>query len=168
MRSRTRRRRVSDSGARLIQEVFLALVIAISDGDTLTVLNTAHEQVKIRLAEIDAPERRQAFGQRSKESLSDLCYQVRAEIRPISIDRYGRTIAQVTCNGVDANAEQIKRGMAWVYRAYSNNPQLLQWEGEAKADMRGLWIDPNPTPPWEFRKVKQNSSLSVYSRAIDR
>ncbi len=91
---------------------FLATVVGIADGDTLTVLNNERQEIKIRLAEIDAPEKHQAFGTRSKQSLSDLCFGKQAEIIPQVKDRYKRTVARVKCSGVDANTEQVKRGMA--------------------------------------------------------
>lgn len=103
----------------MLVAAFLATVIGISDGDTLTVLDEDKQQVKIRLAEIDAPEKKQPFGTKSKQSLSDLCFGKQAEIIPQVKDRYKRTVARVRCAGVDANAEQVNRGMAWVYRQYA-------------------------------------------------
>lgn len=127
------------------------LVVAISDGDTIKARCNG-EQVNIRLAEIDAPEKAQPFGQRSKQSLSDLCYQQQATIKPQAADRYGRTVARVTCNGIDANAFQVERGMAWVYRQYSRDPALFALERVARASAVGLWADPAPTPPWDWRR----------------
>ena len=89
---------------------FSGKVVGIADGDTLTVLNENKQQVKIRLAEIDAPESKQPFGARSKQSLSELCFGKRAEVTPRATDRYKRTVARVKCAGVDANAEQVNRG----------------------------------------------------------
>lgn len=134
--------------------VILALVAGISDGDTMTVVSN-NEQIKIRLAEIDAPEKRQAFGQRSKQSLSDLCYMVEAKISPLTKDRYGRTVAHIECNNTDASRHQISTGMAWAYRKYLKDKSLLDVEAEAKAARRGLWSDPDPIPPWEWRHRKQ-------------
>jgi endonuclease YncB( thermonuclease family) len=131
----------------------ICLIIAISDGDTIKA-RCAEETIKIRLAEIDAPEKRQPFGQRSKQSLSDLCYLRQAKITPQTTDRYGRTVAHVACDGTNASTEQVRRGMAWVYRKYSNSPALLNIEAEAKAGGVGLWVDPEPVPPWEWRKWK--------------
>lgn len=96
----------------MLLAAFLATVIGISDSDTLTILNENKQQIKIRLAEIDAPEKRQPFGTRSKQSLSELCFGKQAEIKPRVKDRYGRTVARVSCAGVDVNAEQVYRGMA--------------------------------------------------------
>lgn len=75
-----------------------------------------------------------------------------AVLKVVDIDRYGRTVARVTCNDVDANAEQIRRGMAWVYTRYAKDPTLPILEAEARAAARGLWSDPSPTPPWRWRR----------------
>lgn len=80
-----------------------------------------YQQVKVRLAEIDAPESGQPFGQRSKRSLSDLCFQVNATITPTAHDGYGRTVSRVECRGRDANLEQVKAGMAWAYTKYQTD-----------------------------------------------
>ena len=138
----------------MLREAFVALVIAISDGDTLTVLHD-QQQVKIRLAEIDAPERRQPFGTRSRQALAELCFKVQATIRPAAKDRYGRTVAKVECQGQDAGAAQVREGMAWVYRAYApKGSPLIAIEAEAQGARRGLWADPAPVPPWDWRKQK--------------
>ena len=126
--------------------------MGIADGDTLTVLTAARQQHKIRLAEIDAPEKTSPFGTKSKQSLSDLCFGKEAEVRPRAKDRYKRTVARVTCAGIDANAEQVNRGMAWVYRRYAKDHDLYVLEHGAKAGKRGLWADSSPTPPWQWRK----------------
>ena len=131
---------------------FTGKVVGIADGDTLTVLTATKQQHKIRLAEIDAPEKHQAFGTKSKQSLSDLCFGKEAEITPRVKDRYQRIVARVKCAGVDANAEQVNRGMAWVYRRYAKDHDLYVLEHGAKVEKRGLWADSSPTPPWHWRK----------------
>lgn len=130
----------------------LCLVVGITDGDTLKA-RCGGQQITVRLAEIDAPEKRQPWGQRSKQNLSQLCYMQQAEIKIQDRDRYGRTVARVICSGRDANAEQVRAGMAWVYRKYSKDQSLIAIEAEAKEAKRGLWSDPSPTPPWEWRKL---------------
>lgn len=130
-----------------------APVVGISDGDTLTVLDD-RRQVKIRLANIDAPEKAQPFGQRSKESLSNLCYRKDANYQVQDIDRYGRTVAVVTCAGVEANRAQVERGMAWVYPKYNKDRSLPAVEAAARTASLGLWRDPSPIPPWDFRRNK--------------
>jgi endonuclease YncB( thermonuclease family) len=131
---------------------FSGKVVGIADGDTLTVLTASKKQHKIRLAEIDAPEKHQPFGTKSKESLSDLCFGKEAEVTPLVKDRYQRIVARVKCAGTNVNAEQVNRGMAWVYRRYAKDHDLYVLEHGAKADKRGLWADSSPTPPWQWRK----------------
>lgn len=136
-------------------EALLCLVVAIADGDTLTArcgTAGAYNQLKVRLAEIDAPEKGQAFGQRSKQHLSNQCFGVVANIKPITHDRYGRTVARVECNGKDANAEQIKAGMAWAYTKYLTDPEIKSLETIARESGVGLWDEDDPTPPWVFRR----------------
>lgn len=129
-------------------------VVAVADGDTLTVLDAGRRQHRIRLAEIDAPEKRQAFGQRAKQSLSAICYGKEAVVDVGDIDRYGRAVGRVSCDGIDANLEQVRRGLAWAYRRYRPSARILQAEASARQARVGLWRDANPTPPWEFRRGK--------------
>lgn len=127
------------------------MVIGISDGDTVTVLNDQKNPVKIRLTEIDAPEKSQAFGEKSKQSLSEICFKKSVVVEDKGADRYKRTLGRITCDGIDANAEQVKRGMAWAYRQYLTDPTIAELEATAKEIKTGLWSDENPVPPWEFR-----------------
>lgn len=135
-------------------EEIIGSVVGVADGDTLTILVNEHEQIKVRLAEIDAPEKAQPFGQRSKQSLSDLCFGKDAVLQKTDTDRYGRTVAKVHCAGIDANAKQIRVGLAWAYRKYLHDQSFLNLESEARTAKRGLWIDSDPVPPWEYRKLK--------------
>jgi endonuclease YncB( thermonuclease family) len=131
-------------------------VIGVSDGDTITILDASKTQVRIRLAAIDAPEKAQPFGQRSKERLSDICYDKQAMIVVVDTDRYGRTVGEVFCGGTNANETMIKSGMAWVYRKYDKGyTHLYAFEDEAKGTKRGLWVDPNPVAPWDWRKAQR-------------
>jgi micrococcal nuclease len=134
----------------IIAAAFLASVIGISDGDTLTVLHE-RQPIKIRIAEIDAPEKKQPFGTRSKQSLSDLCFGKQAEVTPQKKDRYGRTIARVKCDGNDVSVHQVQAGMAWVYDRYATDRSLYLLQDLARAGGLGLWADPQPVPPWEWR-----------------
>ena len=132
-------------------------VVGIADGDTLTLLDAGNMQFKIRLAAIDAPEKAQAFGQRGKEQLSEICFGKQASVNVVDTDRYGRTVGEVVCDGTNANEAMIKSGLAWVYRKYAKGyGHLYAFEDEAKTTKRGLWADPNPTAPWEWRKAKRN------------
>ena len=129
-------------------------VVAVQDGDTLTVL-VGRKQVRVRLVDIDAPERKQPFGTRSRQSLSEICAGKPATVDDRGKDRYGRTIGQVRCAGVDANAEQVRRGMAWVYVRYApKDSPLYAMQSEAQNSRRGLWQDARPVPPWEWRHSK--------------
>lgn len=130
-------------------------VVGVADGDTLTVLVAGNEPHRIRLAEIDAPEKAQPFGQRSKQSLSALCFARQARVQVQDHDRYGRIVGRVICDGVDANAAQVERGMAWVYDRYAHDPRLYRLQSAAQAAKRGLWADPKPIPPWEWRRHKK-------------
>ena len=133
-------------------ETLTGRVVAISDGDTITVL-VERRQLTVYLADIDAPESKQAFGTRSKQALSDLCLRKDARLETQGKDRYGRTIATVHCAGRNANAEQVWQGMAWVFdRSAKPDSPLYVFQEQAKAARRGLWSDPRPTPPWEWRK----------------
>lgn len=136
-----------------LSSAVLCLVIAISDGDTLKA-RCNNEPVIIRLAEIDAPEERQAFGKESTESLRRLCLNKKATINAETVDRYGRTVARVNCGGTDASAEQVKRGMAWVFDRFATDQELYALQNDARTKKRGLWRAKSPTPPWEWRKNK--------------
>lgn len=126
--------------------------MSVHDGDTLTVL-VERRQVKVRLADIDAPELRQPYGGHSKRSLSELCFGKSATLDVRNRDRYGRAIATVTCAGTNANAEQVRRGYAWTYTRYARaDSPLFRIEHEARATRRGLWADPAPVPPWNWRR----------------
>ena len=127
-------------------------VVGVSDGDTITVLTLSKERLRIRLAEIDAPESSQAFGARSKQSLSSVCFGKTATFSRASFDRYGRVVSRVHCNGVDAQAHQVRNGMAWVYDQYVQDHGLYRLQREAQRASVGLWSDPHPVPPWKFRR----------------
>ena len=107
------------------------------------------------MAEIDAPERHQPFGTRSREHLASMCFNQHAEVRPIAADgrrdKYGRTVAHVNCNGIDANTEQVRTGMAWVFDRYVTDRSLYALQNEARAAQVGLWADKAPTAPWTWR-----------------
>ena len=135
---------------------FTAKAIAVLDGDTVMV-KRANGLVKIRLAEIDAPERAQAFGETSKRSLADMVLNKQVKIVSQAIDQYGRMVAHLNVNGLDVNAEQIRRGMAWEYSNYHSNHALIALQEEARQVPRGLWALNTPTPPWEWRKAHPNT-----------
>jgi len=139
----------------MIEAALFCLVVGISDGDTLKVRCPDQPQIAVRLAEIDAPEKAQPFGQRSKALLSALCFRKQAEVRPSTRDRYGRIVARVTCAGTDANAAMVRAGMAWAYARYLTDPTIQAMEIAARRERLGLWADAHPVPPWEWRKAKE-------------
>ena len=133
----------------------LCLIVAIADGDTLTARcgePGAYQQVKVRLAEIDAPEKAQPFGNRSRQSLAQLCHQQEATIRTEKRDRYGRSVARVECQGRDASAHQVATGMAWAFTRYLTDPEIKRLQDAARAAGLGLWADQEPVAPWEWRR----------------
>jgi endonuclease YncB( thermonuclease family) len=131
-------------------------VVAVSDGDTLTLL-VEKMQVRVRLAEIDAPEKSQPFSSRSRQSLHALCHGKMAKVQNNGKDRYSRVIGHVTCDTTDANTEQIRRGMAWVYDRYARpNSPLYALQEHAQKSKVGLWIDAQPVPPWVWRRSKRH------------
>jgi endonuclease YncB( thermonuclease family) len=127
-------------------------IVGVSDGDTLTLLDSSKTQHKIRLAQIDAPEKSQDFGSVSKKNLSDICFGKSAVANIETIDKYGRLVAVVFCDGIEANLEQTKSGNAWVYTQYAKDKKYFEAQISAKESKLGLWIQDNPTPPWEYRK----------------
>jgi micrococcal nuclease len=135
---------------------FTGRVVGVADGDSITVLHD-REQVKVRLVDIDAPEKAQPFGNRSKQALEALVKGREVKVVERGKDRYERTLARIYHGDLDVNAEQVRQGMAWVFRRYSFDTGLYAIEAEAKEQQRGLWRDPNPMPPWEWRKAKKAS-----------
>lgn len=131
---------------------FAGRVVGIADGDTLTVLDADNVQHKIRLAEIDAPEKKQAWGERAKQSLSDLCFNASAVVAVATTDRYGRSIARVSCHGTDASLYQVRAGLAWAYTQYLTDPAIAEAAAAAREAGAGLWVDVDPVPPWLYRK----------------
>ena len=137
-------------------EEFVTKVIAVLDGDTVLV-RRAHGVLKIRLADIDAPEKAQPFGASSQRSLSGMVLGKQVQVVSQATDQYGRMVAHLGVGGLDVNTEQIRRGMAWEYSFHHSNPGLIALEAEARQAPRGLWAMSSPTPPWEWRKQHPNA-----------
>ncbi|WP_342129794.1 thermonuclease family protein [Hydrogenophaga sp. OTU3427] len=133
-------------------------VVAVSDGDTVTVLDRDQNRYKVRLQGIDAPEKRQPFGQRSKEHLSKLVFARNVFVEYNKRDRYGRIVGRVVLDGIDANLQQLHAGMAWHYKEYEREQPVAERteysraERVARQNRNGLWVDVAPVPPWEFRR----------------
>jgi len=138
-------------------ETLTGCVVAIADGDTLTLLTPDRRQVKVRLHGIDTPEARQPFGNRARQALADMAFQKPARVEVQETDRYGRTVGRVYVGAVDVNAELVRQGMAWVYVRYNRDPALPVLEAEARATRRGLWADPRPVPPWDWRRQQRRN-----------
>ena len=131
-------------------------IIHISDGDTVHLLTDNKEKIKIRLNDIDAPESKQAFGNKSKENLKKYIYQKNVVVEYKNKDKYKRVLGTIYYQNRDINLQQVKDGYAWVYKKYSKNHNYFKAEKEAKSKKLGLWSDKNPIEPWEFRKNKKN------------
>lgn len=132
-------------------------VVRILDGDTIETLSASGQSVRIRLAGIDAPEKNQPFGQRSRQALSALLAQKAVQITGDKNDQYGRLLGTVWMEGTDVNALQVKNGMAWAYRYHGRaiNPQYEQLENMAKGNSIGLWSVPGQTEPWRWRQASK-------------
>lgn len=151
-----------------MEALLLCVVVAITDGDTLRARCGDAPELTIRLAEIDAPEKRQAFGERSRQHLAGLCFKKPAEVETKGKDRFGRTVARVRCEGTDANAEQVRAGMAWAFIKYLKDPEIKSLESEARGEHRGLWSDAAPVAPWQWRKgSRDNAAIQPPASAIE-
>lgn len=130
---------------------FTGQVVAVLDGDTIEVL-VNRQAVRVRLVQIDAPEKGQPYGSRAKQALASLAFRQAATVTEAGRDRYGRVLGTVHVAGVNVNAAMVRQGMAWVYRRYATDPALYQAEDAARAARRGLWADPSPAQPWTYRR----------------
>jgi endonuclease YncB( thermonuclease family) len=131
-------------------------IVAIADGDTLTLLTAEQHQVHIRLAGIDPPESRQPYGTRARQELAALAFKKDARIAVQDTNRYGRTVGMVFVGEVDINAEMVRRGAVWVYVRYNRDPNLSLLQVEARQARLDLWALPEPerTPPWIWRRER--------------
>lgn len=132
-------------------EQFYARVIAVLDGDTVMVRRNSGPPVKVRLAEIDAPEKAQQGGMDSRKSLSDLVLRQQVSVNTQAVDHYGRLVAHLALDGKSVNEEQVRSGMAWEYSNYHSNKSYIALQNEAQQARRGLWSQANPLPPWQWR-----------------
>jgi len=139
----------------------LCLVVSISAGDTLTArcgAPGAWQRERVRIAAIDAPESRQAFGQRARQNLARLCFRQEARLYRLGHDSYGRTLARVRCQGEDVATTQVRAGLAWVYTPHAARyPDLAALQAQARASRRGLWVLPRPLAPWDYRRQYQRT-----------
>ena len=137
-------------------------VVGISDGDTFTLLTADKQQVKVRLAEIDAPESGQPYGDKSKQTLSGLIFSKDVRVVVQTTDRYGRTVGRPYVGDLDVCAEMVRVGAAWAYREYLRDRSLLTIESDAKAGKRGIWglSEAQNVPPWEWRRSGGQNAIS--------
>lgn len=153
-------------------DVIQGRVVGLADGDTITVLDASKSQHRIRLQGIDAPESRQAFGARSRQHLSDLVFNKEVSVEWEKRDRYGRVLGKVLVGGRDACLAQVQAGMAWHYKYYQDeqSPEdrrlYAEAEREAREARRGLWSDPDPVPPWDFRRGGREPSRQSPTQAV--
>ena len=139
-------------------------IVSVADGDTVTLLDANLRQHKIRLSGIDAPEKRQPFGNRSRLHLGALVFGKQVTADCPKKDRYKRAVCRLEVDGVDANLAQIEAGMAWHYKAYAREQspadrwRYTKTEDRARQARQGLWADRAPVAPWDFRKARKTSA----------
>lgn len=135
-------------------------IVGVTDGDTVDLLTDELVQQRIRLRGIDAPEKRQAFGNRSKQTLSALVFGLRVTVAYSKVDRHKRWVGRITADGVDVSRAMVEQGMAWHYAFYGSEQPVDERVGDAEAEQaarlerRGLWAGEAPVPPWNFRRMR--------------
>ena len=140
----------------LFSAEIIGKVVGVSDGDTITVLDEMDKgKFRIRLDKIDAPEKKQAFGNKAKQYLSSLIFGKQVSVRFKEIDRYGRVLGVIYCDGAEINLVMVQNGYAWHYSYYDKAPAYIQPEKQARTDKKGLWAEPNPINPYQFRKSQK-------------
>jgi len=133
-------------------EDFSGKVIAVMDGDTLLVLRVGHP-VKIRLAEVDAPEKAQPYGGDSQKSLAEMTLGKQVQVASRAVDSYGRLVATLHVGEVNVNHAQVQRGLAWEYSRFHSNRELVSLQREAQQAKRGLWAEDGAVEPSQWRKL---------------
>ena len=136
-------------------------MVKVADGDTATILDASNRQHKIRFHGIDAPEKSQAFGKAAAKHLASLIAGREVVVKVQDVDQYGRTVGKVFADGRDINLEMIRAGYAWHYRRFDKSPSYAAAESEARSAKRGLWSDPHPINPAEFRRGGKAHSASA-------
>ncbi|MFB6349973.1 thermonuclease family protein [Moraxella sp. ZJ142] len=130
-------------------------IVGITDGDTATCLTASNERIKIRFANIDAPESKQAFGTKSKQVLSDLIFNKEVDLKIDTVDRYGRSVAEVFVDDMNVNKHMVKMGWAWAYKEYLKDPHYLELQEKAQEFKEGLWIDKTAVYPQDWRRQQK-------------
>ena len=167
-------------------EIFSARVIVVMDGDTVMVLREGgseiagsppasslrgsrerghyRQKIKVRLANVDAPEEDQPFGKESRDSMLQMVGKKQVQIESLATDQYGRTIGLIMVDGLDVSQEQVKRGMAWEYSLRHENRLYIQLQKEAQQEQRGLWAQPGHMAPWRWRKIHPPVKPDIQTR----
>ena len=133
-----------------VGDLFTGLVVGVTDGDTISVMRDG-ETVRIRLEGIDTPESGQAFGSQARVFTSSRVLNKRVTVHVRDVDRYGRLVSRVQVDGTDVSVALVTQGLAWHYTQYSDDPVLSRAEVQARTAEIGVWSQPSPVPPWEFR-----------------
>jgi micrococcal nuclease len=133
-------------------QTFKVKVVSVSDGDTFTALNRDDLQIRFRIYGIDAPERKQAFSSVSTDKLKEMIHGKKVTVTVHSRDGWGRYIVTVKAKKIkDISAEMLRLGLAWHYKEYDDTPLYAELEALARERHQGLWLDPDPVAPWDFR-----------------
>ncbi len=139
----------------LAQELLKGKVVRISDGDTMTVLDSLNQQHRIRLHGIDSPEKGQDYYQVAKDYVGQLCFQKQVEVDILNYDHYKRAIGKVYVDGLEVNLSLLKVGLAWHFTQFDQSEEYALAESEAKLNKMNIWSLKTVTAPWEFRKIKR-------------
>jgi endonuclease YncB( thermonuclease family) len=148
-------------------EEYDAKVIVVIDGDTLVVLHNG-AKVKVRLGNIDAPEKNQAFGMDARQAMFGMVFKKIVHIDSIAVDKYGRTVALVSIGNFNVNKEMVRRGMAWEYSYYKPGRVYMALQSEAQQARRGLWSQRNPIAPWVWRRTHPSTKSGISNRESKR
>lgn len=137
---------------------FTGKLVKVLDGDTVEVMHDGKAE-RIRLAQIDCPEKSQPFGQAAKEYVLDIAAHKIVTVRVDTVDRYGRTVGEVSLpDGSNLNKKIVGAGFAWEYKRYSKGPEYGELETKAREAKLGLWQAKDPVPPWEWRRGQRRAS----------
>ena len=153
--------RVSPANAAAAECRLQGKVVKVADGDTVTVLDAGNQQYKVRLAGIDAPEKNQAFGQVSKDTLAGMVAGKTVCVAWRKQDQYQRYIGMIRVDGKPVNLRMVQLGLAWHYKQFANEQapadraEFMAAEVAARANRVGLWVTGNAVAPWDFRKQKK-------------
>lgn len=131
-------------------------IVRVADGDTVIILTEDKQQVRIRLADIDCPEKSQDFDNKATLLVRELCYNKEAKVIKTGTDRYGRTLGVLYVDSINVNEVLVRQGLAWHYKRYTDCHRLDSLEKIARKEKLNIWSLPNPIPPWVYRKTLKN------------